>query len=124
MAKITFKDLLAKDPFELLEILTKEFTFSAPEAIETPDDMREAGRLLRDLNSAYSYLIQLQSYSKLVVRELKRTKADKDEIDKAIDRKEIISNFADVIKMNYNTISRRITIKQQINLELRMTDSR
>ena len=116
--------LLKEDPFVLLEKLTSAYSYDFPDFIDTPEDMKKAGILLRDLSMAYSYLIYLQSYAKLLVRDLKREKASKDEIDKAVDRKEIISNLAEAIKLNYSTVSRMITIKQQINYELKMTDSR
>lgn len=120
----SFKEIYEMEPFEMTEKLTESFSYDLPEFLDTPDDLRNAGRLLGELCAAYSYLIQLASYGKLLVRDLKRTKADKATIDNAIDRRDVINNLAEIIKLQYNTVSRMVSIKQQINYELKMSDSR
>ena len=119
-----FKEIYEMEPFEMTEKLTDSFSYDLPEFLDTPDDLRNAGRLLGELCAAYSYLIQLASYGKLLVRDLKRTKTDKATIDNAIDRRDVINNLAEIIKLQYNTVSRMVSIKQQINYELKMSDSR
>ena len=120
----SFKEIYEMEPFEMTEKLTDSFSYDLPEFLDTPEDLRNAGRLLGELCAAYSYLIQLASYGKLLVRDLKRTKTDKATIDNAIDRRDVINNMAEIIKLQYNTVSRMVSIKQQINYELKMSDSR
>ena len=120
----SFKEIYEMEPFEMTEKLTDSFSYDLPEFLDTPEDLRNAGRLLGELCAAYSYLIQLASYGKLLVRDLKRTKTDKATIDNAIDRRDVINNLAEIIKLQYNTVSRMVSIKQQINYELKMSDSR
>mgnify|MGYP003312398494 CR=1 FL=1 len=43
-----------------------------------------------------------------------------EEIDKAIDRKEILSSYADTVKLRYNAVSRMITVRKQVEDELKM----
>lgn len=120
----TFQEIYDEDSYMITEKLTKEFSYELPEFLDNPEDLRKAGVLLGELCSAYSYLVQLASFGKLLVRELKRKKAPKDEIDNAIDKRDIINNLSDIIKLQYNTVSRMVSIKQQINYELKMSDGR
>lgn len=118
------KEILSEDPFVFAEKLKSEYLFYLPETIENADDLLEAGRLLGKIANSYSYLVQLSSLAKINVRKLKREKKNKDEIDDAIDRKDSINNTVEAVKMQYNAISRLITVKQQINEELKMTDGK
>ena len=59
-------------------------------------------------------------FAKLKVREAKKDKENKENIDKAVDRKEIINSYADVIKCQYNAVSRMVTVKKQIDEEMKM----
>lgn len=120
----TFQEIYDEDSYMITEKLTKEFSYELPEFLDNPEDLRKAGVLLGELCSAYSYLVQLASFGKLLVRELKRKKAPKDEIDNAIDKRDIINNLSEIIKLQYNTVSRMVSIKQQINYELKMSDGR
>ena len=80
--------------------------------------------MLGRLTNAYSYVMQLSIQAKRAIREAKRAKKSKDEIDDAIDRKAVIDGFVDIISMQYKAISRIVTIRQQENEELKMTDGR
>ena len=120
--KIT--EILSEDPFTLLELLRAEYDYEIPETLETIDDLKKAGVLIGKLANTYSYMAQLSSYAKIAVRNAKKEKKDKNEIDDAIDRKTVIDTFAGSIEMKYKAVSRMLTIKQQINEELRMTDGR
>lgn len=118
------KEILSEDPLVLTEKLKSEYLFYLPETIENADDLLEAGRFLGKIANSYSFLVQLSSLAKINVRKLKREKKSKDEIDNAIDRKDSINNTVEAVKMQYNAISRLITVKQQINEELKMTDGK
>lgn len=117
-------DILAEDPFTLLELLRAEYDYEIPETLETIEDLKRAGVLIGKLANTYSYMAQLSTYAKIAVRNAKKNKLDKNEIDDAIDRKAVIDTFANSIEMKYKAVSRLLTIKQQINEELKMTDGR
>lgn len=122
ISRCSVKEMLAEEPFHLMELFQEEFGYEIPETIDTIEDMRNAGKLLGRLANSYSYLMQLSSYAKLDVRIARRNKENKEKIDDAIDRKNVIDTFAESVGMKYKAISRMLTIKQQINEELKMTN--
>ena len=115
-----FDNILNMEPASLLLWLNKNFLEDIPTTLETTQDLKKAGELLGRLTNIYSYLISMSLFAKLKVREAKKNKIEKDEIDKCVDRKEIISQFAETIKCQYNAISRMVTVKKQIDDEMKM----
>ena len=115
-----FENILSLDPEDLLHWLNENFLEEVPIAIDNTDDLKKAGILLGKLTNIYSYLVSLSMFAKLKVREAKKNKDNKEEIDKAVDRKEIINSYADIIKCQYNAISRMVTVKKQIDEEMKM----
>ena len=57
-------------------------------------------------------------------RALKRSGADKFTVEDALTREEIFTNYAEIMKAAYQAASRMITVKQEINEELKFTDGR
>lgn len=109
---------------KLIEYLDKNFKAEIPVNIDSIDAMQHAGRLLGICTSNYSFLSSMAIRAKTIKRTLKKTGADKQNVDEALAREEIFSIYADIAKMTYNAVSRMITVKQQINDELHMTDGR
>lgn len=124
ISEYSIAEILSEDPFRLLELLREEYDYEIPEIIDSIDDLRKAGFLIGRLANTYSYMAQLSSYAKIAVRNAKKEKRSKNEIDDAIDRKSVIDTFTSTIEMKYKAVSRLLTIKQQINEELKMTDGR
>lgn len=114
------KTFLEIEPEELLCWLNDNFNDDVPIALNTTQDLKNAGELLGKLMNVYSYLNSLSLHARLQVRTLKKNKADKEEIDKAIDRKEILSSYADTVKLRYSAVSRMITVRKQVEDELKM----
>ena len=50
--------------------------------------------------------------------------ADKFTVEDALTREEIFTNYAEIMKAAYQAASRMITVKQEINEELKFTDGR
>lgn len=115
-----FENILSLDPEDLLQWLNSTFLEDIPIAINNTEDLKKAGVLLGKLTNIYSYLVSLSMFAKLKVREAKKDKENKENIDKAIDRKEIINSYADIIKCQYNAVSRMVTVKKQIDEEMKM----
>lgn len=124
VSNYTIKEILNEDPNKLLELFQEEYNFIIPETFENVEDLKQAGKMMGKLANAYSYMAQLSAYAKIAVRTAKKNKKTKDEIDDAVDRKAVIDTFVETISMQYKAISRILTIKQQINEELKMTDGR
>ena len=119
----TTEQYLQMNPRELAEILTATFIYDVPESVDTADEMSEVGRMLANTSNQYAFLNSLLSVSKIQCRELKRLKLQTSYED-AVDKKEVITNVTEAVKVRYKTLSRMITIKQEINNELKMTDGR
>lgn len=114
-----YEQVFSMAPLELMQWLSDNFTIQVPSAVLSISDMNNAAGLLLQLTEIYSYLVSLSSYAKVRTREIKRT-MPKEVYEDAVDKKEIISNFVDIIKQQYASISRAVTIKMENNQELRM----
>ena len=100
------------------------FRVEIPSIIETIEDMQQAARLLARLTNIYSYFMSLGVYAKIAVRaEKKKGKENKEVYELMIDRQYAISSAIDTTKMAYNCLSRLITIKQEINKEINMSNN-
>ena len=116
-------ELLNMDSFTLIEHLYMEYVVELPEALITVEDMQEAGSLLPKLINAYSFLASASEYAKVLVRENKG-KIPKDELNELMGKRDAIIQAAETAKMQYTALSRMITVKQEINNELRMSEIR
>ena len=118
------EELFKLEPLELTELLLAEYNFEIPYNEENISihDLYAAQKLMAQIGNYIPYMAYLNSIAKIKVRKAKRDKLSKDEIDDAIDRKEVINNFYESLNMQYNTVSRLVTVKKMINEELRMTD--
>ena len=116
-----YSDLYSISVDNLIKWLDKRFYYSIPKGLESIDDMKVAGRLLGQLSNDYSYLAILLSYAKAFVRTEKRKGKDfKLSYEDMIDKRDIIDEMTSVVKMQYQAISRMITVKHDIQEELNM----
>lgn len=120
---MNWRDVQNADPSVLAAELKNSFTTRMPEKIETPDEMYAAQRTLSRLASQYSFLTATNVEIKGLKRRMKREKADKEEIDKMMEREELLTAYCEIVKMNYQAISRMISVRQQVYEELKMTGS-
>ena len=120
----TIEQLLTMPPEELMDMASQRFRLRIPPTVDSVEDMQAIGLLLSQSASEYSYLLNMAMLAKLRKRQLKRDGAEKKECEDALSREEIFQNFASIMKTTYDAASRMITVKQQINEELRFTDGR
>ena len=121
---MTYQELVEMDPLKLMDWLTQNYTVEIPIQLNTVEDMERAGKLLGVLAGNYAYLNTLVSYAKVAVREEKRKgTGNKVSSENMITKRDAIQSFADSQKILYQAISRMITVKQEINEELHMSDS-
>lgn len=119
---VNYTDLYNISVENLMKWLDKKFYINVPAGLETITDMQQAGKLLGKLSNDYAYLAMLLSYAKTFVRAEKRKGKDfKATYEDMIDKRDIIDEMTSVVKMQYQAISRMITVKQQIQEELNMT---
>ena len=115
---VQYDNVLTLEPEDLVHWLNDNFAEDIPTSVSTVDDLKKAGELLGKLANIYSYLSTLALYAKLKTREAKKDKGNKEEIDKAVDRKEIINSYVDMAKFRYTALSRMINVKKQIYDEM------
>ena len=115
-----FENILKMEPADLLIWLEENCSEEIPTTVTNIEDLKRAGELLGKLTNIYSYLVSLGMFAKLQVRETKKDKTNKEEIDKSVDRKDIINSYAEVVKCKYNAVSRMVTVKKQIDDEMKM----
>lgn len=120
------EQILAMEPTKLQDWLNKEFelTKPIPTEISSIEDMTNAEKMIAVLTNRLSYLSSLGIYAKIAVRAAKRKgKESKEEWEDMVDRQTAINSAEDTIKQQYNAVSRMITVKQEINKELYMSDN-
>lgn len=113
-------DILAMEPFALLDWLSDTFSIECPSKIESIEDMDNASEILLKLTSYHAYLCELLSYAKIVVRQAKRN-LSKIEWEDYVDKQAAIERRLDIVKQQYNSISRAVTIHTENNKEIFMT---
>lgn len=120
------EDVLKMSPIELQKWLTEEFDLlkSIPTDISSIEDMNNASKMISQFTNRLSYLTNLSVFAKIAVRNEKRKgKENKQNSDDMIDRQYAIDKACDIVKQQYNTVSRMITVKQEINKELYMSEN-
>lgn len=114
---------LEMTPSELLNYMKINFLSEVPTEIVTVEDLEAVGKMISQTTNQYAYLCTLFSAAKIDCRGWRRlSNEDKKQYEDAIDRKDIIQCFVDTVKMRYNALSRLITIKQEVNAELKMSE--
>lgn len=113
-------DIMSMEPKDLMEYLVGNFSINIPTSITTAEDLRMAAEILSRSYSYYSFLSNMRLTAKMQKRALKRQKESSEEIEKMLMREELFEMQAGIAKHAYDTVSRMVTIKQQINQELKM----
>lgn len=118
-----FDTLLKTDPAQFTLWLKGQFVSDIPLTFDTTEDLQKIGKLMGVTANRYSYIVAFLSYAKTVTRKLKRSgKEYKDAYEDMVDRRDALQNTADILKLQYQSMSRLITIRQEINAELRMSE--
>ena len=115
--------LLEHNIYDLMEYIENNYFVILPEGIITAEDLSDAGKMLGHLTNSYSYLANQSEYAKIVVRE-KKGKIPKEEYQTLMGKRDVIERGAETVKLQYQALSRMITVKQEINHELRMCEAR
>ena len=120
----SMEELLSMPPEELMAAASNRFKLDLPPSIDTVDNLSKLAKLMSKSISEYSYLINMAQIARMRKRALKRSGADKFTVEDALTREEIFTNYAEIMKAAYQAASRMITVKQEINEELKFTDGR
>ena len=101
--------------------LRTNYAVSLPEEIISIDDMYAVQKLLSRYSANYSFLSAMEIEAKSMKRKAKREKAGKEIIESYLEKEELFHTYAENMKMAYSSLSRMISVRQQINEELKMT---
>jgi hypothetical protein len=107
-------ELLNMSPIEVATFLIDNYTFEIPEEANG-----SVGKLMSDISNAYAFVQSLLMYAQIDVRTKRRTSI-KSDIEDAIDKRDAVSTFCDTLKLQYNAVSRLVSIKQQSLEEARI----
>lgn len=123
------KEILSMEPNSMLTWIKKEgFLMEIPESLETVEDLKYAQSLLTKIANYNTYLSVILAYAKTATRYLKaevetnKNNPEKSfEYDRMISRRDTLQMVVDILKMQYQAISRSFTIRQEALKELNMT---
>lgn len=114
----TKKEILELPMEELLVYLNQIIKFEPLPQVETIEDLQKASRILGKLGPLYSWLTNMELMTNIQKKRYK--KEDKEKYEEWMIKESVFNSYAKQVNIMYNTISRMVTIKQQINQELRM----
>lgn len=141
MIPSNLKFVLDSTPMEVADWLENNFTYEIPFKLETADDMEHASDLISAIMNSYTFITNLVAKIDIETSNLKNACPIKPD-DKASEedkknylrakgqyvvmsqKKKILELRRDVLGKEYSGLSRMITIKQNIDQELHMSDIR
>lgn len=110
---------------EIIDKLRGTIIEDIPRGIKTEEDLRRLEYLLGKLANDYVYLISMTNYARNYVRQLKRKgKEYQVEYEDMMDKRESLESIASAVKLQYQAVSRMLTIKIELEEENRMYDYR
>lgn len=110
---------------EIMDKLRGTIIEDIPRGIKTEEDLRRLEYLLGKLANDYVYLISMTNYARNYVRQLKRKgKEYQVEYEDMMDKRDTLESIASAVKLQYQSVSRMLTIKIELEEENRMYDYR
>ena len=110
---------------QLLDGLRDSVLVDIPLGIQSEDDMKRIEYLLGKLANDYTYVITLGGYAKNYVRQLKRQgKEYQTEYEDMMDKRDTLEGIASAIKIQYQAVSRMLTVRIQQREEMDMHEYR
>lgn len=120
---LSYDQVCTMDLLDVVKDMNHEFCIEIPTQIDSLEEMSSAGSMLGDLTNEYTYMVALLAMMKATVRIAKR-KLPKEQYEDLVGKRDAVSDIVDLLKQQYQAISRMITVKQEINQELYMTSGK
>lgn len=124
-------DLLKLEPLELHEYLTDNFTITIPDRLDSVEEVSRTAELISKTTAYYSFLESMRVEANLKKTIYKDYAANTDDPDlkkahqkesaNMLKREQIFESMVKIMDRTYQSISRMITIKQQVNKEIEMS---
>lgn len=124
-------DLLRLEPLKLHEYLTDNFTITIPDRLDSVEEVSRTAELISKTTAYYSFLENMRVEANLKKTIYKDYAANTDDPDlkkayqkesaNMLKREQIFESMVKIMDRTYQSISRMITIKQQVNKEIEMS---
>lgn len=111
--------ILSMAPIDLAQWLNDTYVKELP-CPKSSREFVEYNYLLGELANTFAFLSGLHVAASIMVRDMKRKNATKDDVDMCISRRDTIESYLGIIKMQYNAYSRMITVQKNADDEMRM----
>lgn len=118
--QITRNNILEFSCLELIRYFRANIKIVLPEKIETADEMTEAQKMMAKYTQWFVFLGELKLSAKLKTTTEKNKGVPKEITAENMFREEILERYSELLKRAYDTISRMITVRMEINSELKM----
>ena len=109
----------------MLDTLASSILVDIPSGVKSDDDLKRVEFLLGKLANDYVYLTTLCSYARNYVRQLKRQgKEFAREYENMMDKRDSLESIASAVKIQYQAVSRMLTVQIAMREENNMHDYR
>lgn len=112
MKKISPDDLKTLPVGMMIQYISDTILNDVPESMDTEYNINQMEVLLSRLPNSYSYIVTLLSYARHYVREYKRS-GEKELYEDMMDKRDALESIASAIKLQYQGVSRKITLYEQ-----------
>lgn len=112
MKKISPDDLKALPVGTMIQYISDTILHDVPESMDTEYNISQMEVLLSRLPNSYAYIVTLLSYARHYVREYKRN-GNKELYEDMMDKRDALESIASAIKLQYQGVSRKITLYEQ-----------
>ena len=114
--KITPTNLFTLDVSDIIKVIHERVMGDMPEGIKSTQDLVCTEEALGRLANDYAYIIELLSYSRNYVRQLKR-KGEREQYEDMMDKRDALESISSALKLKYQAVSRTITVIEQADSE-------
>lgn len=110
---------------EIVDKLRDTVIEDIPKGIKSDKDLERLEYLLGKLANDYVYLVSMTNYARNYVRQLKRKgKEFQVEYEDMMDKRDTLESIASAVKLQYQSVSRMLTIKIELEGENKLYDHR
>ena len=116
----SIQDIIKASPLEVADWVSAMFIDKIPISVETIEELDAASKLMAKCTNQYSSLCGMMGFIKSYIRQAKNS-GNKELAEELIDKRDCLQWAMESVKLRISTLSRMITIKQEINRELNMS---
>lgn len=121
--QITPTTLLTMSVTDVIKVMSDRVLNDIPEGINGEEEIKKLEMLLGRLPNDYAYVIEMLGYARTYVRHFKR-EGMRLEYESTMDKRDALDSIANALKLQYQGVSRMITIYEQRREEVDMHEYR